>query len=69
MLLDRLAGTSFFSPATGGDPLLWQNVFWFYSHPAVYIMVLPAMGLLSEVLPVTSGIRSNHRLSLSSTSA
>ena len=52
MLLDRLAGTSFFSPATGGDPLLWQNVFWFYSHPAVYIMVLPAMGLLSEVLPV-----------------
>jgi cytochrome c oxidase subunit 1 len=52
MLLDRLAGTSFFSPATGGDPLLWQNVFWFYSHPAVYIMVLPAMGLLSEVLSV-----------------
>jgi cytochrome c oxidase subunit 1 len=52
MLLDRLAGTSFFSPATGGDPLLWQNVFWFYSHPAVYIMVLPAMGALSEVLAV-----------------
>jgi cytochrome c oxidase subunit 1 len=52
MLLDRLAGTSFFSPATGGDPLLWQNVFWFYSHPAVYIMVLPAMGILSEVLSV-----------------
>ncbi|GAB4544911.1 MAG: cytochrome c oxidase subunit I [Anaerolineae bacterium] len=52
MLLDRLAGTSFFSPATGGDPLLWQNVFWFYSHPAVYIMVLPAMGALSEILSV-----------------
>jgi cytochrome c oxidase subunit I len=52
MLFDRLAGTSFFSPATGGDPLLWQNVFWFYSHPAVYIMVLPAMGILSEVLAV-----------------
>jgi cytochrome c oxidase subunit 1 len=52
MLFDRLAGTSFFSPATGGDPLIWQNVFWFYSHPAVYIMVLPAMGILSEVLPV-----------------
>src|SRR5258708_28497743 len=52
MLLDRLAGTGFFNPATGGDPLLWPNVFWFYSHPAVYIMVLPAMGILSEVLPV-----------------
>ncbi|HVO44536.1 MAG TPA: cbb3-type cytochrome c oxidase subunit I, partial [Aggregatilineales bacterium] len=52
MLLDRLAGTGFFNVATGGDPLLWPNVFWFYSHPAVYIMVLPAMGILSEVLPV-----------------
>ena len=52
MLLDRLAGTGFFATATGGDPLLWPNVFWFYSHPAVYIMVLPAMGILSEVLPV-----------------
>lgn len=54
MLLDRLAGTSFFSVATGGDPLLWPNVFWFYSHPAVYIMVLPAMGILSEVLSIHS---------------
>src|SRR5579859_6699524 len=52
MLLDRLAGTGFFNPATGGDPLLWPNVFWFYSHPAVYIMVLPGMGIISEVLPV-----------------
>ncbi|MCA9914590.1 MAG: cbb3-type cytochrome c oxidase subunit I, partial [Anaerolineae bacterium] len=39
MLLDRVAGTAFFNPAQGGDVLLWQNVFWFYSHPAVYIMV------------------------------
>jgi cytochrome c oxidase subunit I len=54
MLLDRLAGTGFFNPATGGDALLWPNVFWFYSHPAVYIMVLPAMGVLSEVLSVHS---------------
>ena len=54
MLFDRLAGTNIFSPATGGDPLLWPNVFWFYSHPAVYIMVLPGMGILSEVLPVFS---------------
>jgi cytochrome c oxidase subunit 1 len=52
MLLDRLAGTGFFNVAVGGDPVLWPNVFWFYSHPAVYIMVLPAMGILSEVLPV-----------------
>jgi len=50
LILDRIAGTQFFNPAAGGDPLLWQNVFWFYSHPAVYIMVLPGMGILSEVL-------------------
>jgi len=50
LILDRIAGTSFFTSANGGDPLLWQNVFWFYSHPAVYIMVLPGMGILSEVL-------------------
>src|SRR5215475_11742545 len=54
MLLDRLAGTGFFSPAVGGDPLLWPNVFWFYSHPAVYIMVLPGMGIISEILSVHS---------------
>lgn len=52
LILDRVAGTSFFNPANGGDVLLWQNVFWFYSHPAVYIMVLPGMGILSEVLSV-----------------
>lgn len=52
MLLDRVAGTTFFNPAEGGDVLLWQNVFWFYSHPAVYIMVLPGFGVLSEVLSV-----------------
>ncbi len=50
LILDRIAGTSFFSPAGGGDVLLWQNVFWFYSHPAVYIMVLPGFGVISEVL-------------------
>jgi cytochrome c oxidase subunit 1 len=52
LLLDRVAGTTFFLPQAGGDVLLWQNVFWFYSHPAVYIMVLPAFGILSEVLSV-----------------
>ncbi|NWF71174.1 MAG: cytochrome c oxidase subunit I [Chloroflexi bacterium] len=52
LILDRVAGTAFFNPAEGGDVLLWQNVFWFYSHPAVYIMVLPAFGILSDVLSV-----------------
>jgi cytochrome c oxidase subunit 1 len=50
--LDRLVGTVFFSTAAGATPVLWQSLFWFYSHPAVYIMVLPAMGIISDVLPV-----------------
>jgi cytochrome c oxidase subunit 1 len=54
LLADRHFGTHFFLPAQGGDPLLWQNLFWFYSHPAVYIMVLPGMGAVSEILPVFS---------------
>src|SRR4051794_23637263 len=48
--LDRFAGIGIFDPAKGGDPLLFQHLFWFYSHPAVYIMVLPAMGVISEVI-------------------
>ncbi len=48
--LERLLGVGIFDPALGGDPLLFQHLFWFYSHPAVYIMVLPAMGVVSEVL-------------------
>ncbi len=54
LILDRIAGTSFFDATKGGDPQLWQNIFWFYSHPAVYIMVLPGMGILSEVLSIHS---------------
>jgi cytochrome c oxidase subunit 1 len=68
-LLDRLLHTGFFTPsnlvvnqmnpelmggAAGGQPLLWQHLFWFYSHPAVYIMVVPAMGLASDILSVHS---------------
>ncbi len=49
---DLIAGTSFFNPAGGGDPIVYQHMFWFYSHPAVYIMVLPFFGVISEVLPV-----------------
>ena len=54
LFIDRNYGGHFFDPATGGHAILWQNVFWFYSHPAVYIMVLPAMGMISEILPVFS---------------
>ena len=50
VILDRVAGTSFFNPADGGDPILYEHVFWFYSHPAVYIMILPAFGVALEVI-------------------
>src|SRR5205085_2777172 len=48
--LERLAHIGIFDPAAGGDPVLFQHLFWFYSHPAVYIMVLPAMGVVSELI-------------------
>ncbi len=54
LLLERTLGMTFFQAASGGDPLAWQNLFWFYSHPAVYIMILPGMGIVSEILPVFS---------------
>lgn len=54
LYIDRNYGGGFFDPNMGGNAVLWQNVFWFYSHPAVYIMILPGMGIVSEILPVFS---------------
>jgi cytochrome c oxidase subunit 1 len=51
---ERLFGVGFFDPSKGGDPLLFQHFFWFYSHPVVYVMILPAMGIVTEIIPVFS---------------
>jgi cytochrome c oxidase subunit 1 len=51
---DRIIGTNFFNAANGGDPVLWQHMFWVFGHPEVYILILPAMGIVSEVLPTFS---------------
>jgi cytochrome c oxidase subunit 1 len=55
LLFDRQLGAHFFNVANGGSALLWQHLFWFFAHPEVYILILPAMGVVSEVIPVFSG--------------
>lgn len=54
VIIERTFGVGIFDPALGGDPLLFQHMFWIYSHPAVYIMILPAMGVVSEIIPTFS---------------
>ncbi len=52
--LDRVVGTHFFNAAAGGDPLLWQHLFWFFGHPDVYIMLVPALGIVATIIPVSA---------------
>ncbi len=54
LMFDRLIGTNFFNPQAGAEPLLWQHLFWLFGHPEVYILILPAMGIVSDVLPTFS---------------
>ncbi|MCC6875468.1 MAG: cbb3-type cytochrome c oxidase subunit I [Sandaracinaceae bacterium] len=54
LLFDQVIGTGFFDPARGGDPVLWQHLFWFFGHPEVYVVLLPAMGIVAEIITVFS---------------
>ena len=53
-MFENFLGIGVFNPQLGGDPVLFEHLFWFYSHPVVYIMILPSMGIVSEIIPVFS---------------
>ncbi len=54
LMFDRIFGTNFYNPLAGSDPVLWQHMFWLFGHPEVYILILPAMGMVSEIIPTFS---------------
>jgi cytochrome c oxidase subunit 1 len=54
LMFDQMLGTGFYDPGTGGDPILWQHLFWFFGHPEVYVVLLPAMGIVAEIIAVFS---------------
>ncbi|KOR27451.1 cytochrome C oxidase, partial [Achromatium sp. WMS1] len=54
LLMDQTIGTGFYSPTQGGDPILWQHLFWFFGHPEVYVVLIPAMGIVAEIITTFS---------------
>jgi cytochrome c oxidase subunit 1 len=66
IIIERSFGVGFFDPARGGDPILFEHMFWIYSHPAVYIMILPAMGAVSDIIPYSRAKTSTDKRSPSS---